>query len=150
MKRGTLIAAEFCLTCTPEIIKLWKNKGNKIPQAITVRTSSDLDFGVILEGLLLNPESYVNFGEYWWTTKRMLADWAEENGPEVDPNRLRGTLPPHAVEVEDSEIYRFLDRFSGRDDFIDWISYVNPAPVWDDSEEDYTIIEDLEWEEYFL
>lgn len=110
-----------------------------------------LDFGIILDALLANPEAYVNFGEYWWTLKRMIADWVEENGADVDPHLIRGTphLHPNS-EVDESEVYRFLDEFSGKDDFWDWISYVNPRQVWDQAREEEFFIEDLEWEENFL
>ncbi len=81
----------------------------------------------------------------------MMADWAEENGADVDYSLLRGSqLPPHIMEVDVSMIYRFLDRFSGRDDFLDWISYVNPMAIWDESEGEEVILEDIEWEENFL
>jgi hypothetical protein len=116
-----------------------------------VKTNSDLDFGAILEGLLLNPESYVNFGQYWWTLKRMIADWAEENGADVDPNSLRGSsVPLEAADVEEAEVYRFLDQFSGRDDFMDWIAYVNPMPVFGDLPDEEASIDDPDWEENFL
>lgn len=116
-----------------------------------VNANSDLDFGVILDGLLTYPEAYVNFGKYWWTLKRMMADWAEENGADVDPERLRGSHSSQdAAEVDEGEVYRFLDQFSGKDDFMDWISYVNPMMEWDELGEEGFILEDLEWEENFL
>jgi hypothetical protein len=119
------------------------NQDTKIKQA--------LDFDVILEALLANPESYVNFGEFWWTLKRMLADWIEENESPVNSHLLRGTtLPPNAVEVEEAEVYHFLEEFHGASDFLDWIAYVNPRPVWDETEGEDVSIEDLEWEESFL
>lgn len=112
---------------------------------------SDLDFSAILEGLMLNPEAYVNFGIYWWTLKRMIADWAEENGSDVDPGLIRGSVHPEAVpELDESEVYRFLDQFSGREDFMDWIAYVNPLPIRDEIDGDDNEIEDSEWEENFL
>ena len=113
---------------------------------------SDLDFAVILDGLLLNPEAYVNFGRFWWTLKRMIADWAEENGARVDPKLLRGATqsPPDALELDEGEVYRFLDQFSGRDDFMDWIAYVNPLPVWDEARGEEIAVEDPDWEENFL
>ena len=115
-------------------------------------TKSSLDFGVIVESLLANPESYVNFGEYWWTLKRMLADWVEENaGSQVDANLLRGrALPRPDLELDESEVYNFLDTFSCVEDFIDWISYVNPRLIWDERAGEEVSIEDLEWEESFL
>ena len=110
-----------------------------------------LDFGVILEGLLAHPESYVNFGENWWTLKRMLADWIEENESPANPHLVRGTSPPPgAVEVEEADVYRFLEEFHGSADFLDWIAYVNPRPVWNEELGEETSIEDLEWEESFL
>jgi hypothetical protein len=110
-----------------------------------------LDFSVILEGLLANPESYVNFGEYWWTLKRMLADWIEENESPVNPHLVRGTQEaPAFIDVEDADVYRFLEEFHGASDFMDWIAYVNPRPVWDEEEGEDVSIEDLEWEESFL
>jgi hypothetical protein len=122
-----------------------------MPLANVVKQHSYLDFGVILEGLRLHPESYVNFGDYWWTVKRMIADWVEENGADIDPDLLRGPPPPDAFEVDESEIYRFLDRFSCREDFMDWISYVNPPiDTWDEVEEDEDTLEDPDWEENFL
>jgi len=122
-----------------------------MPSSVVVNADHKLDFGVILDALLLNPEAYVNFGEYWWTLKRMIADWVEENGSEVDSRLIRGTHSPRLdLDLEESEVYRFLDEFSGRDDFLDWISYVNPRPVWDQSRGEESTIEDLEWEENFL
>lgn len=116
-----------------------------------VHDNSNLDFGVILEGLMLNPEAYVNFGKYWWTLKRMLADWVDENGAEVDSSLIRGkNLPPAILELEENEVYLFLDQFSGRDDFMDWISYVNPLFLWNEEEGEEYLLEDLEWEENFL
>jgi hypothetical protein len=110
-----------------------------------------LDFSVILDGLMAHPESYVNFGEYWWTLKQMLADWIEENELPYNPHLVRGTAPPpDAVELEESEVYRFLEEFHGADDFRDWIAYVNPRPVWNEDEGEETCIEDPEWEESFL
>lgn len=118
---------------------------------VNENSHSDLDFSVILEGLMLNPEAYVNFGVYWWTLKRMIADWAEENGAEIDPMLIRGSgQPDHTPETDEAEVYRFLDQFSGREDFMDWIAYVNPMPILDDIEDEEGIIEDSEWEENFL
>ncbi|RJP74107.1 MAG: hypothetical protein C4524_13480 [Candidatus Zixiibacteriota bacterium] len=115
-----------------------------------MKSGTALDFGVILEALLANPESYVNFGEYWWTLKRMLADWAEENDAGVNSVLIRGEIsPPPALELDESEVYRFLDDFSCPEDFLDWISYPNPRPVWDATEGEETAIEDTEWEESF-
>ena len=112
---------------------------------------SDFDFSVILDGLMAHPQAYVNFGKHWWTLKRMIADWVEENGAGVDPALIRGTQnPPDALDVDESEVYRFLDQFSGRDDFMDWIAYVNPMTVWDESDVEDSILEDPEWEENFL
>jgi hypothetical protein len=114
-------------------------------------TKATLDLGIILDALLAYPESYVNFGEYWWTLKRMLADWAEENGADVNPDLVRGTLlPPVVVEVEESDVYRFLENFSGTDDFLDWIAYPNPRLAWNPEEGEESAIEDTEWEENFL
>lgn len=122
-----------------------------MPLSNAVETNSYLDFGVIIEGLLLNPESYVNFGNYWWTLKRMIADWAEENGADVDPALLRGSaIPPESMDVDESDVYRFLDQFSGRDDFMDWIAYANPMPLWGSPDEEESAVEDPEWEETFL
>lgn len=116
-----------------------------------MNSNSDLDFSVILDGLMLNPEAYVNFGTFWWTLKRMIADWAEENGSDVDPALIRGSaLPGNVLETDESEVYRFLDQFSGKEDFLDWIAYVNPLQVWDDVEGEEGIVEDSEWEENFL
>jgi hypothetical protein len=116
-----------------------------------VSTNAALDFDVIWQALQDHPESYVNFGEHWWTLKRMLADWAEENGASEDALLIRGgARPRHAVELEEHEVYQFLDEFSGVDDFLTWISYVNPRPVWDDAAGEEASIEDLEWEERFL
>jgi hypothetical protein len=124
---------------------------NHMPLANAVKHHSDLDFGVILEGLRLYPESYVNFGDYWWTVKRMIADWVEENEADIDPDLLRGPLPPDALEVDESEIYSFLDRFSCREDFMDWIAYVNPPlDTWDEGDEEDNVLEDPDWEENFL
>jgi hypothetical protein len=81
----------------------------------------------------------------------MLADWALENDASVPPQLARGTtLPPYAVEVEEAEVYHFLEEFHGASDFLDWIAYVNPRPVWDEAEGEEISIEDLEWEESFL
>ncbi len=115
-------------------------------------SKTPLDFSVILEALFAHPESYVNFGEYWWTLKRMLADWVDANDhAAVDTRVLRShTLPRNAFELDESEVYSYLDTFSGADDFLDWISYVNPRLVWDEHEGDEVSIEDLEWEESFL
>jgi len=115
-----------------------------------INSKPALDFDVIWEALQTHPESYVNFGEYWWTLKRMLADWAEESG-NAAADLIRGKLKPrHAVEVEESEVYLFLDEFSGVEDFQDWIAYVNPRAIWDESRGEEIIIEDPEWEENFL
>ena len=116
-----------------------------------VNANSDLDFGVILEGLMLNPEAYVNFGKYWWTLKRMIADWVDENDTEVDSSLIRGKgYPPDELELDESEVYRFLDQFSCRDDFMDWIAYVNPLYIWNEEESEEFMLEDPEWEENFL
>jgi len=81
----------------------------------------------------------------------MLADWAEENGADVDYKLMRGDQTHmDALDIHESEIYRFLDRFSGRDDFLDWISYVNPIAVWDENEGEEVMLEDIDWEENFL
>ena len=117
---------------------------------MAVRATTDLDFGVILESLLLNPESYVNFGAYWWPLKRMLADWGDENGADVDTQLLRGSEPLDGTDLDDGDVYRFLDGFSCREDFITWISFVNPMTVWDESSQDEVMLEDIEWEENFL
>jgi len=119
-------------------------------QATIVKSNSNLEFGDILEGLLLNPEAYINFGKYWWTLKRMIADWAEENGSDIDPDLLRGTQSKHADEVDESEVYRFLDQFSCKEDFMDWIAYVNPLPALDEVDGYDAEMEDPEWEENFL
>ncbi|TKJ39967.1 hypothetical protein CEE37_09530 [candidate division LCP-89 bacterium B3_LCP] len=112
---------------------------------------SQLDFSVIFEGLMLNPEAYVNFGMYWWTLKRMIADWADENGCEVDSYLIRGSRQAsETVEAEECEVYQFLDQFSGKQDFMDWISYVNPLPMGDETDGEELILEDSEWEENFL
>jgi hypothetical protein len=133
------------------MVTFMKNYRAKMPLTSAVKIHSDLDFGVILEGLLLNPESYVNFGNYWWTLKRMIADWAEENGADVDPALIRGTHhPPESEELDESEVFRFLDQFSGRDDFMDWIAYINPMPIWGNPTDEETSIEDPDWEENFL
>ena len=117
----------------------------------SVKSDSALDFDVIWEALRAHPEAYVNFGEYWWTLKRMLGDWAEENRSDAHSQLIRGTSHPKtAVELEESEVYRFLDEFSGADDFRDWISYVNPRLVWDESLGEEIAIDDPEWEENFL
>ncbi len=117
----------------------------------SVKSNSKLEFSIILDALLANPESYVNFGEYWWTLKRMLADWVDENGSEANPALIRGSGTPRlSVEVEESEVYRFLEEFSGVEDFLDWISYVNPRLIWDDRLGEETNLEDPEWEENFL
>ncbi len=119
-------------------------------KSLTVTSNTSLDFNVILDALLSKPESYVNFGEYWWTLKRMLADWAEENDAAVDPRRIRGIkTPANASFVDESEVYQFLEQFSGSDDFLDWMSYVNPRLVWDEAQGDEVSIEDPEWEESF-
>jgi len=117
-----------------------------------VQQQSGLDFGVILEGLLLYPESYVNFGHYWWTLKMMLADWVEENQKaDVDPEILRGSvMPPDAIDYDEGSVYYFLDQFSCKEDYLDWISYANPMVLGEDLDGEEMTIEDPEWEENFL
>lgn len=118
--------------------------------SLTVTSNTSLDFNVILDALLSKPESYVNFGEYWWTLKRMLADWAEEHNSAVNPQLIRGTkTPAGAPLVEEWEVYQFFEQFSGSDDFLDWISYVNPRLVWDRARGEEVGIEDPEWEALF-
>ena len=122
-----------------------------MPVSSKLNNMAALDFDIIWQALKDHPESYVNFGEYWWMLKRMLADWAEEKGSSADAGLIRGrTLPRYAVELEENEVYQFLDEFSGVDDFLDWIAYVNPRPVWDEVAGDEVIIEDPEWEENFV
>lgn len=118
---------------------------------LTATSQTSLDFNVILNALLSKPESYVNFGEYWWALKRILADWAEENGAAVDPQLIRGTKTPATTTmVDEREVYQFLEQFSGSDDFLDWISFVNPRLVWDVAQGEEVGIEDPEWEESFF
>ena len=122
-----------------------------MPVSSKLNNMTVLDFDVIWKALKEHPESYVNFGEYWWTLKRMLADWAEEQGSSPEAGLIRGrTMPRYAVELEENEVYQFLDEFSGVEDFLDWIAYVNPRPVWDESAGEEVIIEDPEWEENFV
>jgi hypothetical protein len=122
-----------------------------MPVSSKLNNMTVLDFDVIWQALKEHPESYVNFGEYWWTLKRMLADWAEEQSSSPEAGLIRGrAMPRYAVELEENEVYQFLDEFSGVDDFLDWIAYVNPRPVWDEAAGEEVIIEDPEWEENFV
>jgi len=122
-----------------------------MPVSSKLNNMTVLDFDVIWQALKNHPESYVNFGEYWWTLKRMLADWAEEKGSSADAALIRSrAVPRYAVELEENEVYQFLDEFSGVDDFLDWLAYVTPRPVWDEAAGEEVIIEDPEWEENFV